>query len=127
MAGKRLFLICAMVWGAILLLGPLQSARAEQHQSVEDESPQLIADGMATKACRGIANVSTGWVEFPKQIYVSWNEEGWAKGISVGPLKGIGMAIVRTVAGAGELATFFIPYPGFFDPYFEPSYVWQKE
>jgi putative exosortase-associated protein (TIGR04073 family) len=45
----------------------------------------------------------------------------------VGPLKGIGMTVVRTVAGAGETATFYLAYPGFYDPYFDPAYVWQKE
>ena len=52
---------------------------------------------------------------------------GVAKGIFVGPLRGLGMTLVRTVSGAGETLTFMIPFPGFFDPYFEPAYVWQKE
>jgi hypothetical protein len=27
----------------------------------------------------------------------------------------------------GEALTFPFPFPGFYDPYFEPEFVWQKE
>jgi hypothetical protein len=37
------------------------------------------------------------------------------------------MTLVRTFSGAGEALTFFVAYPGFYDPYFDPAYVWQKE
>jgi len=84
-------------------------------------------DGMANKLVRGVANVGTGWLEFPKQIVVTYREEGLAKGMTIGPIKGIGMTLVRTVSGAGEALTFFIAYPGFFEPFFDPAYVWQKE
>jgi len=86
-----------------------------------------MVDGMANKLVRGFTNVATGWLELPKQIRLTGQEEGPAMAASVGTVKGIGMALVRTVAGAGEALTFFIPYPGFFDPYIEPPYVWQKE
>lgn len=96
-------------------------------KSVDDASPQEIVTGMTNKAVRGLANATTGWVEFPKQIYQTSQEEGIARGIFVGPLKGIGMMLVRTVGGMGEFATFFLAYPGFYDPYFDPPYAWQKE
>ena len=84
-------------------------------------------DGMATKAARGVANITLGWLELPKQIYVTASEDGIAKGILIGPLKGVGMTLLRTASGAAELATFFVAYPGFYDPFFDPAYVWQKE
>jgi putative exosortase-associated protein (TIGR04073 family) len=96
-------------------------------KSVNDASPQEIVDGMSNKAVRGLANAATGWLEFPKQIYQTSHEEGIARGIFIGPLKGIGMMLVRTVGGVGELATFFLAYPGFYDPYFDPEYPWQQE
>jgi putative exosortase-associated protein (TIGR04073 family) len=102
-------------------------SRAETTQTVEESSPQEVIDGMANKAVRGTANVATGWVELPKQIYLTVRDEGAVKGIFVGPLKGIGMTLVRTFAGAGELLTFFVAYPGFYDPIIEPEYVWEKE
>jgi putative exosortase-associated protein (TIGR04073 family) len=96
-------------------------------KTVDSAPPQEVVDGMSTKAVRGLANITTGWLEFPKQIYVTAQEDGAAKAIFVGPVKGIGMTLVRTLAGVGEFATFFLAYPGFYDPYFDPPYVWQKE
>jgi putative exosortase-associated protein (TIGR04073 family) len=104
-----------------------RQALAEDLRSIDNASPQEVVNGMANKAARGTANIATGWLELPKQIYLTSKEEGVAKGLTVGPLKGIGMMLVRTLAGVGETATFFVAYPGFFDPYFDPSYVWQKE
>jgi putative exosortase-associated protein (TIGR04073 family) len=95
--------------------------------SVEEASAQEIVGGMANKTVRGVANIATGWIEIPKQIRYTYVEEGPVKGIFVGPLKGIGMTIVRTVAGVAEFATFFLPLPGFYDPLVDPAYPWQKE
>ena len=108
----------------LILLGQIP---AEAVTSIEDASAQEVVDGMANKFARGVANAVTGWLEFPKQIYLTWKEEGPAKGLTVGPLKGVGMTVTRTVAGAGETATFFISWPGFFEAYMDPAYVWEKE
>jgi putative exosortase-associated protein (TIGR04073 family) len=120
-------LVTVCLAGGIALVIPPSPARATDYRSVEGSSPQEVVDAMANKVVRGIANVATGWLELPKQIYLTVKEDGVAKGIFVGPLRGMGMTLVRTVSGAGETLTFMIPYPGFFDPYFEPAYVWQKE
>ncbi len=125
MGVKRLICAVAICWTLGTLSGPLAWGGA--YDSNENSSPQKIVDAMANKAARGMANVTTGWLEFPKQIYLTYNEEGAAKGILVGPLKGLGMTLVRTFSGVGELVTFFVAYPGFYDPYFEPAFVWQKE
>jgi putative exosortase-associated protein (TIGR04073 family) len=100
---------------------------ASGYRSIETASPQDIVEGMATKGVRGVANIVTGWVEIPKQIYVTGKETGWLRGSVIGPLKGIGMTVVRTVSGVGELLTFFVAYPGFYDPWIEPRFVWMKE
>lgn len=102
-------------------------AWAASYRTIETSSPQEIVGGMGSKVVRGVANVATGWLEFPKQIYMTSNEDGAAMGIFVGPLKGLGMTFVRTVSGAAEFLTFFSASPGFYDPYFEPAFVWQKE
>jgi putative exosortase-associated protein (TIGR04073 family) len=115
------FMLCA-------LGGPLAStAFAGTYRTIENSSPQEITSGMSAKAGRGIVNTATGWLEFPKQIYVTWTEEGPATGICVGPFKGLGMTIVRTVTGVAELVTFYVASPGFYDPYFEPAFIWQGE
>lgn len=114
-------IFCAL--GGSLVTG----ARAETFRTVENSSPQEIVGGMGAKMARGVANTATGWLEFPKQIYLTYNEDGAAMGIFVGPLKGLGMTLVRTVSGAAEFLTFFSASPGFYAPYFEPAFVWQKE
>jgi len=100
---------------------------ASSYRTIENASPQDIVEGMAVKGVRGAANIVTGWVEIPKQIYVTGKETGWLRGSIIGPLKGIGMTVVRTVSGVGELLTFFVAYPGFYDPWIEPRFVWMKE
>jgi putative exosortase-associated protein (TIGR04073 family) len=126
MAVKRLFAVHLVLWG-ILLLGTQGDAWAIRRQAVEEEPPQVIVEGMATKLFRGVVNAATGWLEFPKQIYVTWLEDGAFNGIFIGPPKGVGMAVVRTAAGGLEAATFYFPYPGFYDPYFEPTYIWERD
>jgi putative exosortase-associated protein (TIGR04073 family) len=117
---------------AVLLFGAMLTtlaglAQADVYRSIEDSTPQEIVDAMATKGVRGAANFVTGWLELPKQIYLTNRDDGWARAAVIGPFKGIGMTLVRTLAGAGELATFFVAYPNFYAPWFEPAYVWQKE
>ncbi|UFS72038.1 exosortase system-associated protein, TIGR04073 family [Geomonas sp. RF6] len=114
---------------AVLLAAGLtaRQAQADPLKSIEDSAPQEVVDGMANKAARGVANVATGWVEVPKQIAMTMKEDGVAMGLTVGPLKGVGMALVRTGAGVAEALTFFIAWPEFYEPYIEPAYVWQKE
>lgn len=123
---RKQFLLLSVLALALFLFGAGRLAHAETG-SVDDASPQELVDGMANKLVRGVTNVGTGWLEFPKQIYITFKEDGVAKGMTVGPLKGLGMTVVRTVVGAGEALTFFISSPGFYDPYFDPAFVWQKE
>jgi putative exosortase-associated protein (TIGR04073 family) len=119
-------IICAVLatWSTDV---PTVRAATNTMRTIEESSPQETIDGMATKGVRGGINIVTGWLEFPKQIYVTTKESGWGKGLLVGPFKGIGMTLVRTVSGFGELATFYLAYPGFYDPWFEPRFVWQPE
>ena len=118
---------CVFVVLCPLVIFQVFTAFADELKSVENSSAQEVVSGMAGKAGRGVANLATGWLEFPKQIYETAAQDGTAQAIFLGPLKGIGMTVLRTLAGAGELATFFVPFPGFYDPYIDPPYIWQKE
>jgi putative exosortase-associated protein (TIGR04073 family) len=124
---RQRFVILTNLIGLVLVLGLYRISSADNFQSFENSSPQEVVEGMSAKAERGLANIATGWLELPKQVYLASKEEGAAKGALIGPLKGIGMTVVRTLAGVGELATFFIAYPGFYDPYFEPGFIWDRE
>lgn len=104
-----------------------ERGHAADRRNIDTSSPQEVVDGMSNKLVRGVANIATGWLELPKQIYLTCKEEGAAKCIAVGPIKGIGMTLVRTASGVGETATFFLAYPGFYEPFLDPAYAWQKE
>ena len=119
--------ICFFSLLTVLLLANSLVTEAASYANVDNASPQDVVDGMASKGVRGATNILTGWVEFPKQIYVTGENDGWLRGAVIGPFKGIGMTVIRTVSGAGELLTFFVAYPGFFDPWIEPRFVWMKE
>ncbi len=124
---KRGNLMLIVTAGILFLLATSMPAMADGYRNIETASAQDVVDAMAAKGVRGAANLATGWAEIPKQIYVTGQDGGWLRGAVIGPFKGIGMAIVRTVSGAGELATFFVAYPGYYDPWIEPRFVWQPE
>jgi putative exosortase-associated protein (TIGR04073 family) len=121
---SRIAMVC---WALVVIFQPSMVLGLDRYKSVDNATPQEIADGIGTKFTRGMANIATGWGELPKQIYYTTVEDGWAKGVLVGPLKGLVMTVVRTVAGVGEVVTFISPYPGFYEPLFDPAYVWEKE
>lgn len=85
------------------------------------------AQDPAKKLGRGIANILTGWVEIPKNIYNTSIESNPLVGLTVGTAKGIGMSIVRTGAGVYELITFPFPLPEDYMPILEPEFVFQTE
>jgi len=87
--------------------------------------PEDAVAGISNKFVRGVANSATGFIEFPKQIYKTFRDDGFFKSIFVGPLKGVGMTLVRTVGGVIDVSTCIVPYPGSYEPYFEPEYAWQ--
>jgi putative exosortase-associated protein (TIGR04073 family) len=117
-------------FGPVLLVGLLVAfltsgaAMADTYRSVDDVSAEEVVAGMSAKASRGLVNVATGWLEFPRQIHSTYKEHGAVQGCLVGPFKGMGMMVVRTFSGALEFATFYLAFPGFYDPYLEPRYVW---
>jgi len=83
MAVKRMlnaFLICL-----VMVMAQYGVASADNYRTIENSSPQEVVDGMMTKAGRGLANATTGWLELPKQIYTTSKEDGIAKGILVVP------------------------------------------
>ena len=75
------------------------------------------------KLMRGLANVLTGWVELPKNIYETSVEDNIFAGLTIGLAKGVGMTIVRTGAGIYETITFPFPIPEDYEPVLEPEFV----
>ena len=81
------------------------------------------AQDMGKKLYRGLANIVTGWIELPKNIYDTSVEDNPLSGITIGLAKGVGMTIVRTGAGVYETVTFPFPIPEGYTPVIEPEFV----
>ncbi|MFC1806960.1 exosortase system-associated protein, TIGR04073 family [Candidatus Omnitrophota bacterium] len=87
-----------------------------------------IVEKMGKKLGRGIVNVATGWVELPKNIYdTSVETNNPLMGITYGTLKGVGMTVVRTGAGAYDVATFLFPVPSEYEPLLTPEFVFEEK
>lgn len=67
----------------------------------------------ATKFSRGIINLTTGWLEVPKNINNESRKRNAGVGLTYGTVKGGIHTVGRTVAGALDTATFFIPSKSF--------------
>jgi len=103
---------------AMVLVASLSGITAAQ----ADEA-QPLGRQVSEKFIRGMVNLSTGWIEVPRQIYEVGTNEGWVQGVLRGPFDGIGMFFARTVAGAVEMATFPVPLPTY-KPLVTPMYPW---
>ena len=86
-----------------------------------------FAQDPAKKLGRGVANILTGWVELPKNIYDTSVEDNPLSGMTIGLAKGVGMTIVRTGAGVYETVTFPFPIPEGYAPVIEPEFVFKGE
>ncbi len=87
---------------------------------------QCYAQDPLNKLGRGLANVLTGWVELPKNVYDTSVEENVLSGLTMGLAKGVGMTIVRTGAGVFETVTFPFPIPEDYEPVLEPEFVFSE-
>lgn len=78
---------------------------------------------IAQKALRGFENITLGFVtELPKTIYYDSVNHGIPYGVTIGPLKGVGLGVLRTGIGVYELATFPVPMPKNYKPMLYPEY-----
>ena len=95
------------------------AAAAATHGSASGYKP-------GDKLVRGLANVFTGFVEIPRNIYNTTSEEqslltGWTVGLG----KGLGYTALRMVTGGYEVITFPFQAPKGYQPIVEPEFVWQ--
>ena len=84
------------------------------------------AQAPGKKLYRGVANIITGWIELPKNIYDTSVEDNVLSGVTIGLAKGVGMTIVRTGAGIYETVTFPFPIPEGYAPVIEPEFVFKS-
>ena len=78
----------------------------------------------ADKAGRGLAGVTTGFLEVPGNMVVESREHGAAYGMTVGLAKGLGGFVARELVGAYELVTSPFAVPSGYRPILRPEYPW---
>ncbi|MGH7254382.1 MAG: exosortase system-associated protein, TIGR04073 family [Nitrospirales bacterium] len=119
-------LVCCLVMVGWSVAGPVLA----EEPVGSDATPSPVgaaALGMGTKLVRGVVNVTTGWLEMPKQMYRHATLQGWTGGLLIGPFEGLGMSFVRTLAGAYEVLTFPLPVPPRYQTMVTPDYVWEPD
>ena len=93
-------LISAML-SSWIIIGSGFVVAAEQHESSQiasaapsepsDHQAGKVVKGSALKLIRGIANITLGWMDFPKQAYLIGRKDGLLIGLTRGPIDGFGM------------------------------------
>jgi putative exosortase-associated protein (TIGR04073 family) len=76
------------------------------------------------KLGRGLAGMTTGFLELPGNVVAVARDEGAVGGVTIGLAKGVGMVPVRTLVGVYEFVTSPIPAPEHYKPILEPTYPW---
>jgi putative exosortase-associated protein (TIGR04073 family) len=78
----------------------------------------------ARKFGRGIAGMTTSFLEVPGNMVAETRERGAAEGIPLGFAKGLGMIVVRTPVGVYETLSAPFPAPDGYRPIIRPEYPW---
>jgi len=81
------------------------------------------AQTAARKFGRGLAGMTTSFLEFPGNIVAETKKSG-AIGVPIGFAKGLGMIVTRTLVGVYEFVSAPFPLPSGFRPILEPEYPW---
>lgn len=82
------------------------------------------ADTPLHKAGRGLAAMTTPFLEIPGNIKVTTEREGAPAGWTKGFAMGLGMTLMRPAVGVYELLSAPIPAPPNYRPILEPEYPW---
>lgn len=76
------------------------------------------------KAGRGLAAMTTGFLELPGNIVKETDRNGPAMGMTLGFVKGLGGIVVRELVGVYEFVTAPFPVPAGYRPILQPEYPW---
>jgi putative exosortase-associated protein (TIGR04073 family) len=77
----------------------------------------------ATKLLRGAVNLLCGWLEVPKQIFMTTADKNLYMGLTYGFVIGIYDAFART--GLGLFETVTCPLPPYNKVFIEPEYIFE--
>ncbi len=79
----------------------------------------------ARKVGRGLAAMTTSFLEVPGNIVKMNREKGAGWAISLGLVTGLGKLVTRTLVGVYEFVTAPFPVPEGYKPILEPEFTWE--
>jgi putative exosortase-associated protein (TIGR04073 family) len=79
----------------------------------------------ARKFVRGLAGITTGFLEIPGNIVEESRNSNVGAGLTLGLAKGLGMFVARTLSGTYEVLTAPFAVPAGFEPVIAPEFAWQ--
>jgi putative exosortase-associated protein (TIGR04073 family) len=82
------------------------------------------ADTAADKFGRGLAGMTTAFLEVPGNMVADTRHYGPAEGLPLGFAKGLGMIVPRTLVGVYEFVSAPFPAPSGYRPVLQPEYPW---
>ena len=103
-------------FAALLIAGWLVFTPWAQADEIES-----YGETTGRKALSGLTNITTSWLEFPKNIINYNNQSNFAFGFGFGSILGIMNTVGRIVIGVSDLV--LAPLPT--QPVVYPLYVWQ--
>ncbi|SFF09220.1 exosortase system-associated protein, TIGR04073 family [Nitrosomonas sp. Nm166] len=100
----------------------LLSLFSSQAQATEEITSRIYFNRAGMKILSGVANLTTGWMELPKNI-ILWRqkEENVLIKFIEGVMMGVFHTASRTASGAADLVTFWLPT--FPSP--NPAFIWE--
>jgi putative exosortase-associated protein (TIGR04073 family) len=87
-------------------------------------SGDAAAQSSQRKLGRGLANMTTSFLEVPGQMVSETRARGPAAGVPLGFAKGLGGIVVRTLVGVYEFVTCPFPWPAGYKPLIQPEFPW---
>lgn len=84
----------------------------------------VSADTATDKLGRGLAGMTTSFLEVPGNMVADSRHYGPAEGIPLGFAKGLGMIVPRTLVGVYEFVSAPFPAPPGYRPILHPEYPW---
>ncbi len=113
---KAVGLALAVVCGMLLVAPDAAYAR--------DFSRSHRENTAADKFRRGVSNMTLGVLAIPGQMTTETRKRGWAIGLPLGFVEGLGWFVVTEVVGVWEFLTCPFEFPPEFRPMIDPEYPW---
>lgn len=82
------------------------------------------AQTAARKFGRGLAAMTTGFLEVPGNVVQTTRARGPGWGLTLGFAEGLGRLVVRELVGVYEFVTAPFPVPAGYRPILKPEYPW---